>query len=89
MASFAWKGGGRDELEVLFRPEDVTVVDNGAAHLTASVVSAFFLGDHTRLIVDVGAAEPLVIETRERRTFKQGEELKLAVDTRALLTLEA
>ncbi len=41
-----------------------------------------------RLIVDTGAAQPLVVETAERRIFRQGEALALAVNPEALLALE-
>ncbi len=83
-----WTGPARERQELLFRPEDVRIVDGHGAHLKGAVVSAFFLGDHTRLIVDTGAAQPLVVETAERRTFRQGEALALAVNPEALLALE-
>jgi len=83
-----WAGPARERQELLFRPEDVRIVDGQGAHLKGAVVSAFFLGDHTRLIVDTGAEQPLVVETVERRTFRQGEALALAVNPEALLALE-
>jgi putative spermidine/putrescine transport system ATP-binding protein len=83
-----WTGPARERQELLFRPEDVRIVDGHGAHLKGAVVSAFFLGDHTRLIVDTGAEQPLVVETVERRTFRQGEALALAVNPEALLALE-
>jgi putative spermidine/putrescine transport system ATP-binding protein len=83
-----WAGPARERQELLFRPEDVRIVDGHGAHLKGAVVSAFFLGDHTRLIVDTGADHPLVVETAERRTFRQGESLALAVNPEALLALE-
>jgi putative spermidine/putrescine transport system ATP-binding protein len=83
-----WIGPARERQELLFRPEDVRIVDGHGAHLRGTVVSAFFLGDHTRLIVDTGGAQPIVVETVERRTFRQGEALALAVNPEALLALE-
>ena len=71
--------------EVMFRPEDVRIVREGEHHLSAKVISSFFLGDHTRLVVDAGGAAPLIIETTERRTWPRGEMVHLAIAEGALL----
>jgi putative spermidine/putrescine transport system ATP-binding protein len=73
--------------EVMFRPEDVRVVSAGEHHVEATVISAFFLGDHTRLVLDAGTAMPLVVETTERRTWPRGETVHLAVAPGALLAV--
>jgi putative spermidine/putrescine transport system ATP-binding protein len=64
------------ELSVMFRPEDSDIVSEGA-DLSGTIVSAFFLGDHTRLVVDTGAAAPIIVETTRRRTFRPGETVGL------------
>ena len=74
--------------EVLFRPEDVRIVSTNEAQLQAKIVSAFFLGDRTRLILDVGADQTITAETVERREFKAGDVVPIAVDAEALLFLE-
>jgi len=74
--------GGR---EYLFRPEDVRLVAPGEQHLRATVVSSFFLGDHTRLVVDAGAGATLVVQTRERRKWPHGEAVHLAIDEGVLV----
>jgi putative spermidine/putrescine transport system ATP-binding protein len=79
--------GPRGGSEALFRPEDVRIAAAGAGQLQARIVSAFFLGDHTRLILDVGCEQPVVAETVERRDFQPGETVEIAVDTEALLFL--
>jgi putative spermidine/putrescine transport system ATP-binding protein len=53
------------------------------------VISSFFLGDHTRLVVDAGSAAPLIVETTERRTWPRGETVHLAVAPGALLAVPA
>ena len=53
--------------------------------LQGKVAAAFFLGDHTRLFVDVGEAQPLVVETTARRDFSHGDPVGLAIDPRGLL----
>ena len=73
--------------ESLFRPEDTRIVPAGEAQFSGTIVSVFFLGDHTRLMVDCGSSQLLTVETADRREFRQGEPLHLAVTPEALLTL--
>ena len=75
--------------EVMFRPEDVRLVPAGEHHLSAKVISSFFLGDHTRLVVDAGGASPLIVETTERRGWPRGETVHLAIAPGALLAVPA
>ena len=84
----ALKVGPRISPEILFRPEDVRIVSQNEAQLHAKIVSAFFLGDHTRLILDVGGNQTITAETVERREFKTGDVLPVAVDADALLFLD-
>ena len=73
--------------EVLFRPEDVTLGRDRRRTSTARVAAAFFLGDRTRLFVQVGEAKPLVVETSARRDFQHGEAVGLNVDPRGLMAI--
>lgn len=73
--------------ESLFRPEDTRIVAAGEAQFSGTIVSVFFLGDHTRLMVDCGSSQLLTVETTDRREFRQGEVLHLAVDAGSLLSL--
>jgi putative spermidine/putrescine transport system ATP-binding protein len=81
-----WPEAPASATEVLFRPEDVTLAE-AAPQLTGSIAAIFFLGNRTRLFVDVGGAKPLVIETDARRDFQHGETIGLAVDPRGLMAL--
>ncbi len=86
-----WRGAARTDsvtVEVMFRPEDVRIVAAGAGQLRGTIVSAFFLGDHTRLIVDSGGAEPIVVETNERRTYRKGDAIELAVEGDAIIAFQ-
>ncbi len=79
---------GRTEAsEVLFRPEDVAIVDAEAAQVTGSVAAALFLGDRTRLSVACLGAEPIIVETSARRAFAIGDTVHLRIDSTALLCL--
>jgi putative spermidine/putrescine transport system ATP-binding protein len=51
------------------------------------VISSFFLGDHTRLVVDAGAAAPVIVETTERRSWPRGETVHIAIAAGALLAV--
>ncbi len=74
----AWNGAPPSG-DMLFRPEDVNVHDEAGLvpSLQGRVVSAFFLGDHTRLSVDLGAAEPITVRTEARRQFAAGDAVSL------------
>jgi putative spermidine/putrescine transport system ATP-binding protein len=72
---------------VMFRPEDVRIVANGG-DWQGKVQAAFFLGDHTRLLVDVGTGEPVAVKTSERRTFRAGDAIALAVDAAARMPID-
>ena len=74
--------------EILFRPEDIKLADSAeAAPLRGTIAAAFFLGDRTRLFVDAGEAQPLVVESAARRDFSHGEAVGLQIDPRGLLVL--
>jgi putative spermidine/putrescine transport system ATP-binding protein len=73
--------------ESLFRPEDTRIVAPEEAQFSGTIASVFFLGDHTRLMVDCGASQLLTVETTERREFVAGGRLHLRVPAEALLKL--
>jgi putative spermidine/putrescine transport system ATP-binding protein len=71
----------------LFRPEDVRIVEPATAALRGTVDSAFFLGNMTRVVVDLGDAQSVVVDTLLRRTFAKGEAVGLDVDPSSILVL--
>jgi putative spermidine/putrescine transport system ATP-binding protein len=74
--------------ELLFRPEDIHVAADGQSpDLTGTVAAAFFLGDRTRLFVDVGQAQPLVVDSQARSTAQVGQTVGLLVEPQGLLAL--
>ena len=77
--------GGR--LNIFFRPEHATVVEAGQGHFQAKVLSAFFLGDRTRLLVNGDTPEPLKVEAPGRQAFRKGETVDILLDLEALFTL--
>jgi putative spermidine/putrescine transport system ATP-binding protein len=84
----AWADLPAHATEILFRPEDIRLAETPEqASLRGQVAAAFFLGDRTRLFVDVGEAQPLVVESAARRDFSHGEAVGLTIDPRGLLVL--
>ncbi len=77
--------GGLATDAILFRPEDVRLVAPEEAHLSGKVLSSFFLGDHTRLVIDAGGGSLLIVETIERRTWPSGETVHLQVNPEAIM----
>jgi len=75
--------------ELMFRPEAVRLVDPAQAHFSGQVISSFFLGDHTRLVIDAGGDAPIVARVHERRAFRNFDTVHCAVDAGALLALPA
>lgn len=80
-------GSAADATDVMFRPEDLRIVEAGAAQFAGRVVSSFFFGDHTRLVIDAGADAMLIARVQERRVFHAGDAVHCAVDAAAVLAL--
>ena len=74
---------------LMFRPEDLKLASPGAGNVCARVVSAFFLGDHVRLVLDADGPELYVARVFERRHFGKGEALEFTLDPARLVSLEA
>ena len=85
----------------MFRPEDVRVIDVApgqplpegrpgmAGMFNGKVVSSFFMGDRTRLEIDIGAPHPLIAETARRGHWHGGQGVALEVPLSALVRLPA
>jgi len=73
---------------LMFRPEDLKIAVPGSGNLTAQVVTAFFLGDHVRLVLDTGAEGLVIARISERRNFVKGETLEFTLDPQTLVSLE-
>ena len=71
---------------VMFRPEDLRLVDPAQAQFSGQVISSFFLGDHTRLVIDAQGVQ-LVARVQDRRVFRPGDAVHGCVDAGAVLAL--
>ena len=68
----------------MFRPEDLRVADPAHADFAGRVVSAFFLGDHLRLVVDAGGETPLVAKLPPRAGVRAGDLVHFTVDAASI-----
>ncbi|WP_133860806.1 ABC transporter ATP-binding protein [Pseudomonas oryzihabitans] len=57
------------------------------AHLTGILVGQFFQGAHSRLLVEVGTGQPLLVDTAQPPQAQPGDLLHLSVRPDALFTL--
>ncbi|RKQ72344.1 ABC transporter ATP-binding protein [Oceanibaculum indicum] len=74
-------------VEAALRPESLRLAEEGMPALTGTVVSAFFLGDRQRLIVDGIAPEPLIVDAPNRIEIAAGDAVRLTFDADALIPL--
>jgi putative spermidine/putrescine transport system ATP-binding protein len=73
---------------LLFRPEDIRISgDDEIPALRGTVTAAVFMGDRTRLLVDAGEAQALIVDSHARREFKCGDSVGLHVDPSGIIVL--
>lgn len=77
----------RKSLSIFFRPEHAVVVGDGQGHFRAKVISSFFMGDRTRLLVNGKTPESIKVEAPGRQSFQKGETVDIRIDLEALFTL--
>lgn len=80
-----WKGA-QAPATVYCRPEHLRVMD-GDGHLRGRLVGQFFQGAQSRLLVDVGGAQPLLVDSAENVVHATGALIALAVEPQVLFTL--
>ena len=71
--------------EVLFRPEEIEIVEAHDAHFKGRVETAFFLGDRNRLVVSGVGADLLSIDVGPRVVIGVGDELPFRLRVDALM----
>ena len=86
MSNFAL--GDKSDLEVHFRPEHAVVVESNQGHFKMKVVSSFFMGDRTRLIVNGATPIPLKVEAHGRQSFTKGQTVDIKLDLQSLFTID-
>src|SRR5471030_790157 len=73
---------------VYCRPEHLRVMD-GAGHVRGRLVGQFFQGAQSRLLVDVGAEQPLLVDSADGVIHATGALIALAIEPHVLFTLHS
>ena len=73
---------------VYCRPEHLRVMD-GEGHLHGHLLAQFFQGAQSRLLVDVGGPQPLLVDSSDNQLYAVGASIALAVTPHMLFTLNA
>lgn len=69
---------------LMFRAEDLRLVSDGQAQFGGRVTNRFFLGDHIRLVIDVGCDEPVIARIGSHESAAVGQAVSCAVEPSAL-----
>jgi ABC-type Fe3+/spermidine/putrescine transport system ATPase subunit len=72
----------------MFRPEDLKIAVPGSGNFRAQVVTAFFLGDHVRLVLDTGGPDLVIARVFEQRHFTKGQTVEFTLNPNTLVNLE-
>jgi putative spermidine/putrescine transport system ATP-binding protein len=70
------------------RPEHLRVAE-GNGHLHGRLVAQFFQGAHSRLLVDIGAQQPVLVDCAEASHRQVGDAIALSASPRHLFQLPA
>ena len=73
--------------ELLFRPADIDIVEEKDAHITGRVATAFFLGDRTRLVLEIPNGQQIVVESPRRDPFVIGASISIRIRPDSLIKL--
>ncbi|KAF2391403.1 ABC transporter ATP-binding protein [Pseudomonas sp. NPDC087342] len=73
---------------VYCRPEHLRVMD-GAGHVRGRLVGQFFQGAQSRLLVDIGAEQPLLVDSADGVIHATGALIALAIEPHVLFTLHS
>jgi putative spermidine/putrescine transport system ATP-binding protein len=76
------------DITVMFRPEDVKIVPQGKEQFSGTIKNSFYLGDKTRVFIEVGTGAEIIADISERMKYKSGEEIFLALKENALYTFK-
>jgi putative spermidine/putrescine transport system ATP-binding protein len=81
-----WVGGPPLDT-VMFRPEDLQLAPPGEGNIAGVVQAVFFLGDHSRVLVETGADSPLIVKTLDRGPILRGQAIGIHLDRSNILPL--
>ena len=73
---------------VYCRPEHLRLMP-GSGHLQGRLVGQFFQGAQSRLLVDVGGPQPLLVDSTDNVIYAANAAIALSVEPQVLFTLHS
>lgn len=80
-------GGSDRDTALWFRPESVRIVEAERADLVGMVTDSTFFGATRRLMVEIGASKPILVDTPSTLNVTAGDRIGLAVEPGSILEL--
>lgn len=74
-----------EKVDVVVRPEDVTLLDAGKGHVDGKIINSIFKGVHYEMVMKVGKAEIVIQDTHER---KVGDMVSLKIEPNDIHIME-
>ncbi|MDB5805021.1 MAG: transporter ATP-binding protein [Betaproteobacteria bacterium] len=74
---------------VMVRPEDLRLGHEAAGAISGTLTARYFLGNRTRLLVDIGQGAPVLVDTSERGEFALASQVHLRIDPATMIVLPA
>ncbi len=74
-------------VDVLFRPEDVIISDSKDTPFKGVLKNSLFLGNRTKLIVDMQSEREVVIETDNHNIYSVGQEINFTINESFLILM--
>ncbi len=74
-----------EKVDVVVRPEDVQLLDEGEGQVNGSIISSIFKGVHYEMVMKVGKSEVIIQDTKER---KVGEKVSISIKPDAIHIME-
>ncbi len=74
-----------EKVDVVVRPEDVTLMDEGQGQVNGKIISSIFKGVHYEMVMKVGKSEVVIQDTVER---KVGESVSVYIKPDAIHLME-
>ena len=75
----------RGLVAVMFRPHDATICALDAGHLQGTVISAQFLGDRTRILIDAGEGRTITVESTDNTEVLKNDRIGVFLNAERLL----
>lgn len=77
-----------EEVQLLFRPEDIQLSTSDKAQLIATIKNAFYLGEKTRLICTLSPDNEITVDIKESENIILGQKIYLEISSEKLYIIK-